>query len=926
MPIQVRASQGMRSSSTGPQLSRERSGLSQVRIFDHKTVPVRQKRPQEPAVLAQRGPLWSALALNVDPEHQNDHIPYSDATLNMYQQNSTWAATQEKQLRLFAADPDEKRLRFKPMPRNQRAFIHHLAEDFGMDSESMDPEPHRHVAIFKTPKFVMAPMRTLADCARTRQIQQRIAPAPAPSAAPAPTLRPKQNANVDPYNAFLILNPRFALTIEEVTPIVKSVLSTTSFRCELEVTFLPGEAVALKPPLAARLSIPEGDMQAMLESIQAPLSQALTAQSIGRIQLARLDSTLTVLRKESDAGPGSGWSQVAASKGIPLRQVQKSTPFGNKGGFAVLSLSSKKKKDEAPVEVAEDWEAAEEEEEQKEKTSGANSGVVSEDEGGVLHGMSEGASNDVPEASSSMAASDENKASSSEEAPLAVKPMPACTGYRDTTTVRISDQSEFVRQRSLAKARCQPTKAKGSAPEVKPKLQVRCLPQDLQALGRDMFFKHYVSDFSRTWDFLYRYIGSADAPAHLTLGIEAVSLAFLSHQVSSQTAKDLARRKYCEAIRSINTLLQDPHIAKARTSFEGVVLLDLFEKIMQSASVVDPYQHAPHVGGALALVKLRGVDTFEEGSEMRALMGLSLNGTICSLYTGRSVDNVIQQIRDHAARFINTDHPKWKLSGLMLEITDLAAEMRQGTLTTEERVAESIRIDRELESLALDAAPSWTFERKSLPDEERRGILPDGFPPVYDIYPDRMITQMWNVLRVTRILLCGEIIESCTLLSGSNATEHSDRAQKAILDMVGEICASVPPMTDCDFAAKPKLPTSGGGAGKQHTHTMSHILDVYVLIFSLYVVAWSRHCPPAARDWSITQLQYIAEHFAIREAAVILDILNTQAESDDEGPKLLIIYLPTLIPTPTSSSLILRTPPHLQKDIPTLPSRYPLTP
>ena len=335
-----------------------------------------------------------ALALNVDPEHQNDHIPYSDATLNMYQQNSTWAATQEKQLRLFAADPNEKRLRFKPMPSNQRAFVHSLAEDFGMDSESMDPEPHRHVAIFKTPKFVMAPMRTLAECARTRQVQQRLAPAPAPVASSSTSmLRSKpSNVNADPYNAFLMLNPRFALTVEELSPVVKSVLAKTSFRCELEITFLPGDAVALKPPLAARLSIPERDMQTMLESIQTPLSQAFTAQSIGKIQLARLDSSLNLVHKESDVGPGSGWSQVAASKGVPLRQVQKSTTFGSKGGFAVLSLSSsrkKKKEKEVPVEVAEDWEAAEEQEEQKERVSGANSGVTSEDEG-ATRGVAEG--------------------------------------------------------------------------------------------------------------------------------------------------------------------------------------------------------------------------------------------------------------------------------------------------------------------------------------------------------------------------------------------------------------------------------------------------------------------------------------------------------------------------------------------------------
>ncbi|KAH8731385.1 hypothetical protein GQ44DRAFT_698662 [Phaeosphaeriaceae sp. PMI808] len=321
-----------------------------------------------------------ARALNVDPDHQTDHVPYSTETLNMYQQNSTWAVAQEKQLRLFAADPEAKRLRFKPMQRHQRGFVHSLAEDFGFDSESMDPEPHRHVAIFKTPRFVMAPMKTLAECSRARQIQRSAPPLAAPSAA---ALRPKpSNTTGDPYNAFLITNPRFALTIDEVNNTIKGVLAKASFRLELEVNFLPSDAVALKPPLMARLNMEEREMQKLLESMQDPLSQALAAQKIGKIQLARLDSSLNILRKESDIGPGSGWSTVAAAKSAPLRQVARNSPFGNKGGFAVLSLSSNKKKKEKPIEVVEDWEAAEEQEEEKEKISGVNSAAVSENEDG----------------------------------------------------------------------------------------------------------------------------------------------------------------------------------------------------------------------------------------------------------------------------------------------------------------------------------------------------------------------------------------------------------------------------------------------------------------------------------------------------------------------------------------------------------------
>ena len=91
---------------------------------------------------------------------------------------------------------------------------------------------------------------------------------------------------------------------------------------------------------------------------------------------------------------------MAASRGIPARQVSKGMTFGNKGGFAVLSLSSKKKKKPEPEPVADDWEAAEEEEEEKEgKALAGSSGAGSEDDGGPSRPRSRG----LPEAASTPA-------------------------------------------------------------------------------------------------------------------------------------------------------------------------------------------------------------------------------------------------------------------------------------------------------------------------------------------------------------------------------------------------------------------------------------------------------------------------------------------------------------------------------------------
>jgi hypothetical protein len=380
-----------------------------------------------------------------------------------------------------------------------------------------------------------------------------------------------------------------------------------------------------------------------------------------------------------------------------------------------------------------------------------------------------------------------------------------------------------------------------------------------------MFFAHYVSDFSHTWDFLVTYLDPTTAPEHLSLGIDAVSLAFLSHRVTSPTAKEMGTRKYVQALKKINQAVQDPATASKVSTFEGALLLDLFEKMMNPASTAHASRHA-HVEGALALVRLRGVANFRDGSEIRALLALSQNASICSLSSGRSIPKEVQEIRKHAAQFVDTSYPKWRLSDCILEVNNLPPAM-----SPQQRVTKSACLDRKIEIVALEARPAWSYERKFVSGHDKRVLVPDRFFPLYDVYPNRMITQMWNVLRIARIQLCEDIIESCATLHDAESIAECERAKQAIVDMIREICASCPQMTNCDYVARHKVVS-----GLSHTHTMSHIFDVYILLFSLYVVGWSRNCPPEARAWALGQLKHIREHFGIREAGIILYILREQ--------------------------------------------------
>ena len=293
----------------------------------------------------------------------------------MYLANPTWALAQEKLLRAFAANPDEKRLRFKPMKANQRAYIHAISQDFGFDSESMDPEPHRHVALFKTPRFVMAPMKTIADCVRIKQMQQLIANPTAPTTAAMEfTKKPKANNLVgDPFNAYLVTRVQFGLTIEDIRKAISSVSSSMHFA----IDFLLSEEILLRPTATA---LADRTLELELAALKPAMAKALSADGFGSVQLCRVDDSLNIERRESDSA-ASGWSQVAAKAAVPRRAPVRE-PFGVKSSFVVLGrlTSGKEKKKANETNVVEDWEEAEAKEEEKEKERAGGSVASSEGE------------------------------------------------------------------------------------------------------------------------------------------------------------------------------------------------------------------------------------------------------------------------------------------------------------------------------------------------------------------------------------------------------------------------------------------------------------------------------------------------------------------------------------------------------------------
>lgn len=184
-----------------------------------------------------------------------------------------------------------------------------------------------------------------------------------------------------------------------------------------------------------------------------------------------------------------------------------------------------------------------------------------------------------------------------------------CTGYRDTQQIRITNETQAVRRKALLRQAYS--------------LEPHSLNPSLELQARDAFFAFHVTKTSRSWDFLEQFRDPTRSPEHLALSIDAVSLAYLSHQVSSDVALLSATEKYVSALRMTNKALQSPELATKDTTLLAALLLDLFEKITNVTHHSNSW--ISHVIGALALVKLRGLENFRGPAALHILMRLSNN-------------------------------------------------------------------------------------------------------------------------------------------------------------------------------------------------------------------------------------------------------------------------------------------------------------
>jgi hypothetical protein len=450
-----------------------------------------------------------------------------------------------------------------------------------------------------------------------------------------------------------------------------------------------------------------------------------------------------------------------------------------------------------------------------------------------------------------------------------------CTGYRDTQKLRITDESKAVQRKVTSK----------QAPPAGQ--DVLWLPLSLEAQARDAFFMHYVAGTLTTWDFL-KFHYPTNAAEHLALSIDAASLAYLSHETHSETALAIARKKYLSALRTTNKALQSPHLAAEEPTLLAALVLDLFEKITNADSNHNGAWKS-HVNGALALVRLRGLDQFKKPSALKVLVRLSTNFVITSVASCDPVPDELVTLRAYVAKKLDSVDPKWQLTDLMIHYANLRSNMSRNIISAEDYVKASLKLEAQLQALSDGMPPSWCYQTTILDYDTAR-----VYEHRVDTFLDRHITQTWNVIRLVRILLNQSTLQHCPRSDGNSLTESSlswiERRRDTIAQLARDICASVPQYVDCHRTGRARFWVQGVtvvpeqdckvSGGICQFFSASRLLNCYSLIFPLYIVGSSTSSTSNMKTWAIRQLRYMGEHYGIRKAELVARILEEGTETN----------------------------------------------
>ncbi|KAL1591977.1 hypothetical protein SLS60_011569 [Paraconiothyrium brasiliense] len=377
-----------------------------------------------------------------------------------------------------------------------------------------------------------------------------------------------------------------------------------------------------------------------------------------------------------------------------------------------------------------------------------------------------------------------------------------CPGYRDPSEQTFRDESVKVKRKAQEAYSKKAARIKGNRDDVFPNDSLVVLPLNPNETRivlpqwspgppiEDVALAHFMSSYvpESRFEYLLSIYTTFGPDASLPAAIEAASKARLAWEVGEPLVMEEARSSYAKAVTETNLALSNPATALQDATLVSVLLLSLFETMIWTGVGI-PDNWTTHIRGALSLVRLRGSSQLETEVGCQLFTHVTNIVSVSSIRLCERIPQDIIELQIEALRQHDDKRPIYRLTSYTGEVANLFAEIAEGNLTTNKIIESTRRMDDKYMSFLETLSPIWRCRNVVQDDPEVYGRL-------FHQYPRPRTAQIWNSIRMTRMLLNGIIYGHASLLSGSSAAAIKAQAERNVGQMAADICATVSQFLD----------------------------------------------------------------------------------------------------------------------------------
>lgn len=303
-----------------------------------------------------------------------------------------------------------------------------------------------------------------------------------------------------------------------------------------------------------------------------------------------------------------------------------------------------------------------------------------------------------------------------------------------------------------------------------------------------------------------------------------------------------------------------------------------------TAKEMGVFSWGSHIEGAISLVKSRGRDQIRTDTGKLLFIAVRTQMIVHTLTAGKAPIMGVDWWFHDAVK----DQVAAECQRINIKTSEMRAEVFR-VMSTVARTPENMElmlalirraqiIDSESQRWMKNVPDSWKWKSVAWEDSVPSGDFSraEVFPGRVDVYRDFYIASVWNMARVSRLILASVAVRCaawvCAPVDYRTTPEYATAARTCV-DMITDIIASVPYHLGWHLRRERKQlldkQLSGFACGEEDSLKG---LAGYFLTWPLACVQGQDYTTDAQRSWIKGRLRYIADELGVKYAHIIMKL------------------------------------------------------